>query len=234
MRAVDVGVRKDADLAVAQPLEIRIAVLVMRIDADRERNVVNRIGAEKLVGADFPSIENFAPQRQHGLELLVAAHLGGTASRVAFNNKELVAAHIVGFAVGELAGKHSDARGFLLLILRRLPLARLRQADDVLGELLAVLEVVVEPEFKLRAHEAAHKLKRVAARELFLRLPLKLRIERFGGKYEIRPSEDIFSEHLHALRLQPMRVHKGAHRLKRPSLRPDSCVPPCGVGIRFT
>ena len=60
VRAVDVGIGKYADLPVAQSLQIGIPVARMRINADRERNVVNRVGTEKRAAVDFPGIEDLA------------------------------------------------------------------------------------------------------------------------------------------------------------------------------
>ena len=83
----------------------------------------------------------------------------------------------------------------------------------MLGELSAVLNVVVEPELELRLHEAGNKLQRIAACKLFLRLPLKLRVNGLRGEHEARAAEDVFGKNLHALRLKSVHVHEGAHRL---------------------
>ena len=92
--------------------------------------------------------------------------------------------------------------------------------DDELRELLAFLDVVVEPELELRTHEAAHELHRLATRELLLCLPLELRIKRLRGQHEVGPAEDVLGEDLHVLRLQAVRLHEGEHGLIQAVLEP--------------
>ena len=70
VRAVHVRVGQDADLSITQPFQIRIAVPVMRIHPDGERNVMNRVGTKEFAALDFPGIEDLAAQRQHCLKFL--------------------------------------------------------------------------------------------------------------------------------------------------------------------
>ena len=57
-------------------------------------------------------------------------------------------------------------------------LTRLCLRNDVFNELFAFVGMVIQPEFKLRTYEPAHELHCITAREFFLRLSLKLGIER--------------------------------------------------------
>ena len=143
VRAVDVGVGQDADLAVAQAGEVGRVVGAVRIDADGHRDVVDLVVGEQPVALDLPGVEHLAAQRQDRLRLLVAAHLGAAAGRVALDQEELVQRQVAALAVGQLAGQHGDARALALLDLLARALARLRLADDQLGELPAVLDMLV-------------------------------------------------------------------------------------------
>ena len=213
VRAVDVGIGKNADLPVAESLQVGLAVPRMRINADRERDVVNRVGAEKRAPVDFPSVENLAPKREHRLKFLVAPLLGGAPGGVALHDEEFVSRNVARLAVGELPRKNRHGRRAAALVLRGLALTRLSLADDVFGELFAVFDMVVEPELKLRLHEPGNELERIAARELLFRLPLELRIDRLRRKNKARAAEDVFGENLHALCLKSVHVHEGANGL---------------------
>ena len=43
MRSIDVRIRKNADLAVAEMREIRVRCFLMRVHADRGRDVMNHL-----------------------------------------------------------------------------------------------------------------------------------------------------------------------------------------------
>ena len=98
----------------------------------------------------LPRVQHLAAQRQDRLRFLVAAHLRAAAGRVALDQEELVERRIASFAIGELARQHGDARALALLDLLARALARLRLADDELGELLAVLDMLVQPQLERR------------------------------------------------------------------------------------
>jgi hypothetical protein len=63
----------------------------MRIDADRHRDVVDLVVGEQAVAVGLPRVQHLAAQRQDRLEFLVAAHLRGTAGRVALDQEQFVA-----------------------------------------------------------------------------------------------------------------------------------------------
>ena len=77
MRAVDVGVRHDDDLVIAQ----LVGVEFVMADAGAERGDqrADLLRAQHLVEAHALDIEDLAAQRQHRLEFAVAALLGGAA-----------------------------------------------------------------------------------------------------------------------------------------------------------
>jgi hypothetical protein len=86
----------------------------VRIDADGHRDVVDFVVGEELVPVHFPGVLHLAAQRQDGLGVLVAGHLGAAAGRIALDQEELVAGDVLGFAIGEFAGQHGHAGGFAL------------------------------------------------------------------------------------------------------------------------
>ncbi len=83
--AVGIRVREDADLVVAQPVEVRRA----GIDAERDADVVDLLRREQLGRVDFPGIQDLAAQRHHGLILAVARLLRGAAGRIALDEEQL-------------------------------------------------------------------------------------------------------------------------------------------------
>ncbi len=76
MRAVDVGVRHDDDLVVAQLVDVE---LVADRGAERGDQRADLLAAQHLVDARALDVEDLAAQRQHRLEFAVAALLGGAA-----------------------------------------------------------------------------------------------------------------------------------------------------------
>jgi len=90
VRAIDIGIAQDANLAVAQSGQIGCVIESMRIDADGHRDVVNFVVGKEAVTLDLPGVQYLAAQRQNRLAFLVAAHLGAASGRVAFDQKHLV------------------------------------------------------------------------------------------------------------------------------------------------
>ncbi|ABA48493.1 conserved hypothetical protein [Burkholderia pseudomallei 1710b] len=213
VRAVDIRIRQDADLAVTQVRHVDAVVRAVRIDADRHRDVVHLVVREQAIALGLPGVEHLAAQRQDRLVFLVAAHLRGAARRIALDEEQLVARDVLGLAVGQLAGQHRDAGALLLLDLLARARARLRLLDHELGELLAVLDVLVEPQLERRARERRHELHRVAAVQALLDLPLELRIEHLRREHERHAREHVLREQLHALRLQVVQLDEALHRL---------------------
>ena len=146
VRAVDVGVTQDTDLAIAQTAHVGGVVGAMRVHADGHRHVVHLVVGEQTVSLDLPGVEHLAAQRQHGLAFFVAAHLGAATRAVALDQKQFVVGQIAAFAIGQLAGQHRHARAFAFLHFLTRFLAQLRGADDQFGEFLAVVHMGVEPQ----------------------------------------------------------------------------------------
>ena len=146
VRAVNVSVTQDTNLAVAQSRQIGRIVGAVRIDTNGHRDIVNFVVGKQTIAIDFPGIEHLAAQRQNGLAFFVAAHLGATARRVALDQKHFVVRNVFAFAIGQLAGQHSHARALALLYFLACLLTVLRRLDGQLGQFFAVLDMFIEPQ----------------------------------------------------------------------------------------
>ena len=139
MGAVDVGVRHDDDLVVAQLVGVEL--LLADAGAERGDQRADLLGAEHLVEARALDVEDLAAQRQHRLVGAVAALLGRAAGRIALDEEDLGLGRVALLAVGELAGQRGDveralAAGQLARLARRL--ARGRRLDDLADDDLAL------------------------------------------------------------------------------------------------
>ena len=144
--AVDVGVGHDDDLVVAQLSRRRSR----RADAGAERgdDVGHLLGRQHLVDARALDVEDLAADRQHGLELALAALLGGAAGRVALDDEQLGVRRVAILAFGEAARQpQAVERALAPRQLARLArrLARERRLDDLADDDLGFLRVLLEP-----------------------------------------------------------------------------------------
>ena len=146
MGAVDVGVRHDDDLVVAELVDVEL----VGADAGAERGDqrADLLGGDHLVEAGALDIEDLAAERQHRLVLAVAALLGRAAGRIALDDEELGLGRIALLAVGELAGQRGHvegalAAGQLARLARRL--ARRGGLDDLADDDLRFRRMLLEP-----------------------------------------------------------------------------------------
>jgi hypothetical protein len=102
VRAVDIGVAHDDDLAVPRLLEVERAPRARadHLDDRRAFGVREHVGDGRLL-----HVEDLAADRQQRLELAVARQLGGAERGVALNDEQLGAEHVVRPAVHELGGQ---------------------------------------------------------------------------------------------------------------------------------
>ena len=103
MRTVHVRVGHDVDAVVTHIGKVDIVCRLVRIHADRHRDIVNFIVRKQAVFFNFEGIEHLTAQRQDGLEFLVAALFGGATGGVSLHQKQFGAGGIAGTAVGEFA-----------------------------------------------------------------------------------------------------------------------------------
>ena len=103
VRAVDVGVGHENDLAVAQLRKIEF----LGADAGAEGldDLEDFLVAEDLVQAGLLDVEDLAADGQDGLGARVAVALGRASSRIPFDNKEFGFLDLAAGAIDELARK---------------------------------------------------------------------------------------------------------------------------------
>ena len=165
--AVDVGIGHDHHLAVAQVVEHRRRrVGRVRVDAERDRDVVHLAVGEQAAGLDLPGVEHLAAQRKNRLQLFIAAGFGRAARRVAFDQEQFVCARHPRSG-SRRACRAGWQRPGLLALLDLLAGARtrLRGADRQLSDLLGVVGVFVEPQFQ-GGREPIRATSATASREL--------------------------------------------------------------------
>ena len=103
MRAVDIRVRHDDDLVVAQLVGVEF--VAPDAGAERRDQRADFLAGEHLVEARALDIEDLAAQGQHRLEFAIAALFGGAAGAVALDDEEFGFRGIPLLTIGELAGQ---------------------------------------------------------------------------------------------------------------------------------
>lgn len=99
--AVDVGVGHDDDAVIAQLF--RLVFVLADAGAQRLDQRDDFLAGNELVEARLLDVQDLALERQDGLELPVAALLGGAACGVTLDQVELGLGRVLLLAVGELA-----------------------------------------------------------------------------------------------------------------------------------
>ena len=207
--AVGVGVREDADLVIAQAVELVGA----GIDADRDRDVMHFLRLQHLARFHFPGVQDLAAQRHDRLELAIARLLRRAARRIAFDQEQLAALGFLRSAIGELARQRGPADDALARHgLRRLE-ARLRAGDRELRDLLAGLRMLVQPQPELILDDAGNERRRLARRQALLGLAGELRLLDLGRQHVAHAVPDIFGRELQTLRQQVAELAELANRI---------------------
>ena len=106
MGAVDVGVRHDDDLVIAQLVGVELVAADARAERGDQR--ADLFGRQHLVETRALDIQDLAAQRQHRLVFAIAALLGGAAGGVALDDEEFGLGRIALLAIGKLAGQVGD------------------------------------------------------------------------------------------------------------------------------
>ena len=225
---------QDADLAVAQAAEVGRVARAVRVDADRHRDVVDLVVGEQAVALDFPGVEHLAAQRQDGLRLLVAAHLGAAAGRVALDQEELVAG----------SGRGSRSRSACPAARPRPSPCASRPSGWRAGASAPGGSPVRRASCRSSTcwfshsssaglHVGRDQAQRVAAVQPLLDLALELRVEHLGREHEAGAREHVLGHQLDALGQQRVQVDEALDRRRtgRPSARTRACRrPPSGSG----
>ena len=194
--AIHVGVRQDDDLVVTQAVEHRSRrVRLVRIDAQRHRDVMHLVVGENFRRVDLESVQHFAAQRQHRLELAVARLLGAAAGRIALDQEDFVLLRRGAGGVGELARQQRDAGAGALLDHLAGARTGLRALDCQAADALRLGRVVVEPAVQRVLDALVDQLHRFAVVQLVLGLALEARLQHLGAEHIARVLR-------HVLRLQ--------------------------------
>ena len=176
MGAVDVGVRHDDDLVIAQLVDGEF----VGADAGAERGDqrADLLGRQHLVHARAFDIEDFAAQRQHGLEFAVAALLGAAAGAVALDDEQFGFGRIALLAIGELAGQRGDAERAFARHFARLArgFARRRRLDHLADDDLGFARMLLEPGLEHVVDDALDRRAHFGGDQLVLGLRREFRI----------------------------------------------------------
>ena len=175
MGAVDVGVRHDDDLLVAQ---IVVAVVRAHAAAERLDEVLQLLVLGQLVAARGGDVEDLAAQRQHRLAGPVARLLGRAAGRITLDDEQLGALRGIVRAVGELAGQAQLARRGLAgdVLLGAPAQALLGPLDDEVEQLDRLRRAVGEPMVERILDRLLDDAARLDGDELVLGLAGELRL----------------------------------------------------------
>ena len=174
--AVDVGVRHQDDLVIAQLREVEL--LGADAGAHRRDEQPDFIVGQDLVVARLLRVDDLAAQRQHRLGLAVAPLLGRAAGRVALDDEQLAVLRIALRAVGQLGGQPLVVAAALARELARLAggLARLGRAHALVDDLAGGGRILLEGLGQLLVDDLLDETLDVGVAELGLGLPLELRI----------------------------------------------------------
>ena len=110
MRAIDIGIRHDDDLVIAELIDIEIFA---KAGAERDDDGLELVVAVNFVGAHLFDVEHLTPERQDRLKARVASLGGRAACRVALYDVELGQLGVIFVAVAQLVGHRRAAEGAL-------------------------------------------------------------------------------------------------------------------------
>ncbi len=181
VRSVDVGIGHQDELAVAQLGDVE--VVLADAAAERGDHGADFFVAQHLVVAGFLDVEDLALERKDGLELAVAALLGGAAGGLTLDEVELAELGLALGAVGELAGQaaaieRSLAAGEVAGLARGL--ARARRVDRLVDDLLRDRRVLLQEGAQALVDERLHDAGDVGV-ELALGLAFELRLRQLDA-----------------------------------------------------
>src|SRR5688572_28954974 len=207
--AVDVGVRHQDDLVIA---ELRQVELVVDAGAEGSDHRLDLVVLEDPVDARLLDVDDLAADRQDRLEHRVAPRLGRTTGRVALDDVDLRVARVGGAAVGQLARQRVVGEqvlaGKLAGVLRRAPSPGRRRGlvDDHLG----LGRVRLEPVPDLLVADLLHEALDLGVAELGLRLALELRVAELHRDDRGETLADVLTRELLVLLLEDLLVHRVA------------------------
>src|SRR5207248_10953320 len=177
VRAINVGIGHENDVAVAQLG--RIKIFLADAGAERGDHGADLFVTEHLVVARFLDVEDLSFQRQDGLETAVAALLGGAASGFALHQEQFAAFGLALGAIGELAGQAAAIERALAASevagsARRL--ASTRGFDGFVDDLASYRRILLEKRAQAFVDESLHKAGDIGV-ELAFVLAFELRLQ---------------------------------------------------------
>ena len=184
VRAVDVGIRHQDDLVVAQLRDVEVvAVALGEAAAEGVDHGLDLRVREDLIHRRLLNVQDLTTKRQDRLGLTVTAGLRRAARRITLDDEDLALLRVLRDAVRELAVRVEAVLRLAQHVRLRLLLGTtdlrglLGTADDGLHH----LDVTVEVMLQLRIDDALHILRGIRTRELRLRLTLEDRVRELDG-----------------------------------------------------
>src|SRR5581483_1467424 len=201
VRAVDVGVGHQDDLAVAQFGDVE--VVFADAGAQRRDHGADFFVAQHLVVARLLDVEDLALKRQNRLEAAVASLLGGAAGALALDQIHFAALRLTLGAVGQLARQSAPVQRALAACqiagLAR-GLASACRFNCLVDDALGNRRVLVEEAAQALVHECLDDTCDIGV-QLALRLTFKLRLRQLHADNRHQPLANIVSREvlLHVL-----------------------------------
>ena len=182
--AVDVRVGHDDDAVVAQLVDVEFVRADRGAEGrDQGRDLLRR---QHLLEARLFHVQHLAAQRQDGLELAVAALLGGAACGVTLDDVQLGQRRVAFLAVGQLgrqaqAVHHALAAGQVARLAGGF--ARARGFDDLAADDLGVVRLFHQEVGERLRHDLFDRAAHFRRHQLVLGLRRELRLRHFHGQH---------------------------------------------------
>src|SRR5580700_11076196 len=187
MGAVDIGVRHDDDLVVAQLVGREF--VGADTGAERGDQRADLLRRQHLVHARPLDVQDFAAERQYGLEFAVAALFSAAAGGIALDDEQFGFRRIAFLTIGELAGQRCDAERAFAGHFPRLARGFTRggRLDDFADNDLGFTRMLFKPGFEHVVDHALDHRAHLGGDELVLGLRRKFRIGHFDRKHGGQP-----------------------------------------------
>ena len=156
MESIRIGIRENADLVISQPGQ----VIAAGINTESHRDIMHFGRAKNFLRIHLPSVQNFAPQRQNGLELAGTCLFSGTPSGVPLYQKQLAIHRIFCGAVSKLARQGRARRNLFTHHLFRRTQSRLSSIDAELSEQFCVRGMLIQPKAECVFGDTGNKPRR--------------------------------------------------------------------------
>ena len=184
VRAVDVGIRHQDDLVVAQLRDVEVvAVALGEAAAEGVDHGLDLCVREDLIHRRLLDVQDLTTEREDRLGLTVTAGLRRAARRITLDDEDLALLRVLRDAVREFSVRIEA----VLRLAQHVRLRLLLSATDLRGLLgtaddgLHHLDITIEVMLQLRIDDALHILRGIRTRELRLRLALEDRVRELDG-----------------------------------------------------